>query len=330
MTKDKAYYQDKIWEKTDDMAWMPLPGPEWALTPDWAVFYDDLSNREQFNERFIESRVAIGGMASALKLFSFMFFFLVVSFTWGGISGDIDFSDIWMVVIAVVSVLTLGLFFVISLTNSKPAPVRFNRQAQLVHVTTLPKREVITVPWREVQPFIHFSRDTSGWHNLKLLFPVIKPDKKKNNNEPLEVPGAFASVDWVQVGTALKRWEFIRAYMEGGLENINIANGDKNAKLEKPSGFSSDYSRKKFLDHAWEFTEKVLIFPFYFENMLKRREANFRWPEEVERLCAPGADLSDLDTRPIRSHKNTYYIIDKSKGFVWGTPEEIKAQINRR
>jgi len=99
MTKDKAYYQDKIWEKTDDMAWMPLPGPEWALTPDWAVFYDDLSNREQFNERFIESRVAIGGMASALKLFSFMFFFLVVSFTWGGISGDIDFSDIWMVVI---------------------------------------------------------------------------------------------------------------------------------------------------------------------------------------------------------------------------------------
>ena len=330
MTKDKgkAYYQDKIREKTDDMAWMPLPGLDWALAPDWAVFYDDISNREQFNERFIESRVAIGGMASALKLFAFSFFFVVIFLIWGSVSGDLDFSDALGIGIAVVMVLTTGAFFIIALTHSRPAPVRFNRQAQLVHVTTLPKREVVTVPWREVQPFIHFSRDTSGWYNLKLLFPVRSQDKNKNNNEPLEVPGAFASVDWVQVGTALRRWDFIRAYMEGGLENINIANGDKNAKLEKPSGYSSDYSRKKFLDHAWEFTEKVLIFPFYFENMLKRREANFRWPEEVERLCAPGADLSDLDTRPIRSHKNTYYIIDKSKGLVWGTPEEIKAQIN--
>ena len=70
--KEKAYYLDKIREKTEGFTWMPLPSPEWALAPDWAGFYDDISCPEQFNERFIESRVAIGGMASALKLFSFI------------------------------------------------------------------------------------------------------------------------------------------------------------------------------------------------------------------------------------------------------------------
>ncbi len=327
--KVKSYYENKIREKTEGTAWMSLPSPDWALTPDWSVFYDDISSQEQFNERFIESRVAIGGMASALKLFAFMFFFLVVSFVWGGVSGDIDFSDGWMIAIAVVSVLIFGTYFFIAFTNSKPAPVRFNRQAQLVHVTTLPKRDVVTVPWKDVHPFIHFSRDTSGWYNLKLLFPVRKPDKNKKINEPLEVPGSFSSLDNTFPTEAISRWEFIRSYMENGLAGIQP---DKKAadkgELDKLSGFTKEViaGEEHFTTRIWYLIEIILVFPILLERIVKEREKNFRWPEEVERLCAPDADLSHLDTHPISSHKDRYYLLDEHKGIIWGTEDEFRAR----
>lgn len=326
--KGKTYYQRKIRQKTEGTAWMSLPDPEWSLTPDWAVFYDDISNHEQFNERFIESRVAIGGMASALKLFAFMFFFLVVSFLWGGVSGEIDFSDKWMVVIACSSVLVFGIYFYLAFTNSKPAPVRFNRQAQLVHVTTLPKRDVVTVPWKDVQPFIHFDRDLSGWYNLKLLFPYRQPDRNSKRDDCLEVPGLFSTLDNTFLTEAVTRWEFIRSYMEGGLESIQP---DKKAQergdLNKLSGFTKEViaGEEHLTTKLWYLIEKILVFPVYLERLVKKREADFRWPEEVERLCAPDADLSNLDTRPITSNKHMHYLLDEHKGIVWGTAEEFRA-----
>ena len=324
---EKAYYREKIREKTDGTAWMPLPGPEWALAPDWSVFYDDISNPDQFNERFIESRVAIGGMASALKLFSFMFFMTVVVFIVDCIFYGNFFGDSISLAMMVVMICVTGAFFIIALIHSRPAPVRFNRQAQLVHVTTLPKREVITVPWNEVQAFIHFSRDLSGWYNLKLLFPVRKPDKNNKINEPLEVPGDISSVDKVFPTAALKRWEFIRAYMEGGIHALNIDEELKEkGELIKPTGFSNDIEAQTLTSKLWRFAERILVYPLYFEKLLKQREANFRWPEEVEQLCAPDADLSNLNTRPIPSHKDMYYLLDQRKGIIWGTPETFRAQ----
>lgn len=324
--KGKKYYQRKIRKKTEGIAWMPLPELDWALTPDWAVFFDDISNQEQFNERFIESRVAIGGMASALKFFAFTFVLIVVIFTWGGVSGDIDFSDLSMQVMGVVVVFCTGAFFIIALTHSRPAPVRFNRQAQLVHVTTLPKRDVVTVPWKDVQPFIHFDRDLSGWYNLKLLFPYRQPDRNSKSDEPLEVPGDISGVDKVFPTAPLKRWEFIRAYMEGGLSALQIDKElEKKGELIKPTGFSNDIEAMTFTTKLWRIVEKGLIYPAYLEKLVKQREADFRWPEEVERLCAPDADLSHLDTSPITAHKDKYYLLDEKRGIIWGTAEDFRA-----
>ena len=41
---------------------------------------------------------------------------------------------------------------------------------------------------------------------------------------------------------------------------------------------------------------------------VQRKADAYQWPEEVERLCAPDADLSGYDTTPVKSRTDVYYV----------------------
>jgi len=45
--------------------------------------------------------------------------------------------------------------------------------------------------------------------------------------------------------------------------------------------------------------------------------AQFRWPDEVERFCAEGADLSAYDTTPVASNKHIFYRYDRRAGGLY-------------
>ena len=51
--------------------------------------------------------------------------------------------------------------------------------------------------------------------------------------------------------------------------------------------------------------------------LLKRQAKKFRWPEEVERLCAPGADLSAYDTTPVTPQPGVHYRYTKKRGLFF-------------
>ncbi|WP_322085454.1 hypothetical protein [Burkholderia sp. BCC1999] len=285
--------------------WQQLPDIRVAMWPNQVSFADDLSDRDQFNERYIESRLIVGKAAFVLYLFSGGFLMSLFVTIWGGYyeilrmwrghQGGFVFSwefFIFMLFTGIVGTLLLRL---------KGGIVRFNRQAQLVHIYDGPNKAT-TLSWREVYPFTQFSTYGDGKFALKLIFRTGPTDVSVAH-------GALDISDEQSLVDNLSRVEFLRRYMAEGLPAVQP---DPQRTLYKPSGFSKPVTlRYGLFDFLFD---KLVITPGYYlaggpliDRYLIRRAARAQWPADVERLCAPGADLSGYDTTPVKAREDVFY-----------------------
>ena len=285
--------------------WQQLPDIRVAMWPDHVSFVDDLSDTDQFNDRFLESRLIVGKAAFVLYLFSGGFFLSLGVTIWGGYdeilrrvglpNGGYEFS--WTFFIFMLFTAIGG--FV--LLRQEGGQVRFNRQAQLVHVYDGPNKAT-TLSWREVHPFTEFSTYGDGKFAIKLVFRTGSTDLSVAH-------GAFDISDELSMSDNLSRLEFLRRYM---VEGLSAVQPDPERTRYRPSGFTKPVTRS---DGLFEFLlANLIVSPIYYlaggpliDRYLTRRAARAQWPAEVERLCAPGADLSGYDTTPVEARRDVFY-----------------------
>ena len=290
--------------------WQQLPDISVAMWPDHASFADDLSDTNHFNERYIESRLSVGKAAFLLYLYSGGFLLGLAVTIWGGYDEILrifglrhegyEFS--WAFFIVMLFTATLG----VVILRLHPGVVRFNRQAQLVHIYYSHQSgrtgKVTTVPWREAYPFTQFSSYGDGKFSIRLIMRTGPEDL-------VSIPGAFDISDEQSLSDNLSRLEFLRRYMAEGLSAVQP---DPERTPYKPSGFTKPVTLS---DGLFEFLlAKLIVTPSYYlvggpliDRYLIRRAARTRWPAEVERLCAPGTDLSDYDTTPVETRRDVFY-----------------------
>jgi hypothetical protein len=285
--------------------WQQLPDIRVAMSPDHVSFGDDVSDTTMFNERYIESHVFIGKMAFALYgtcgAFVVTSAFSATAIMFDVLAkkslGEIIFLNGILVAFSALMA-TMTFFF----SKLEPVCVRFNRQAQLVHIYRSPGK-ADTAAWREVHPFTKFRPSGEGSFSLKLVFRTGPADWEI-------VPGAFDFGDEACLAENLLRLEFLRRYMAEGLSAIQP---DPTRTRYKPSGFSKAVTLKEDGLLALLFAKFVALPGYYLgcgpliDRYLLRRAANVQWPAEVERLCAPGADLSGYDTTPVQAHKKIFH-----------------------
>ncbi|RQP29430.1 hypothetical protein DF156_25875 [Burkholderia ubonensis] len=118
----------------------------------------------------------------------------------------------------------------------------------------------------------------------------------------------------------MDRLEFIRRYMEHGLEAIQPDEQMRRlGRVRKPSGFLRStpnpdwwnlYVGRPFMHLLYWCATGPLI-----DWWVARKRATLRWPEEVERLCAPDADLSAFDTTPVKSRTDIFYRYAGDRGY---------------
>lgn len=293
-------FEQMLAKLKNDPKWRPLPDIQSAMAPHQVSFADDLSDTALFNERFVESHVFVGKLALALRLTCTAglatSIILAVTITHSVLAGRS-----WQEIASLNGMLTLlsASLFVMAYRFCKiePVYVRFNRQAQLVHIYR-GGRQAVSAPWRDVHPFTKLSASGRGRFSLKLVFRTGPSD--------LEVAsGAFDIGDEAGMAANLLRLEFLRRYMAEGLSSIQP---DPARTLRKPGGFGPPATKNGGL------LKKRVVRPgyyltggFWIDGYLRRRAANIPWPDEVQRLCAPGADLSAYDTTPVPARKNVYH-----------------------
>ncbi|MFD4837162.1 hypothetical protein ACFWP0_06605 [Achromobacter sp. NPDC058515] len=276
------------WKKRGDTA--PMEPVDLAMWPGDAKFENDVSDRSLFNERFIESRIGENELLDntyTLSMWHTIFLICIVA-------AICENPSLWYLVIPY---LLFNSFFFLSIgAFARPGGrIRFNRQAQLVQ-TVDGKGNVAAVPWRTVQPF--FRLKMPGRVDLQLAFPPPLGNKAKiyEYKGVLWLDGGFDCLDDSDIPSAGLRFEFIRRYMEEGLDAIQPT-----ADLptySKPSG------PPRIPTFYW------VGFGPLIDRWAAYHAAKFRWPDEVERLCAEDADLSGHDTTPVASNTHIFYRYD--------------------
>jgi hypothetical protein len=300
-------FEEMLANLKKDPNWRQLPDIRSAMAPHQVSFADDLSDAALFNERYVESRAFDGKSAFALRLTcaaglasSIVLALTITSSARAGRSWEEIVSLNWMLTLLSV------LLFVVAYRFSKiePVYVRFNRQAQLVHIYRGPN-QAVTAPWREVQAFTRFSASGRARFSLRLVFRTGPSDLEV-------VSGAFDIRDESAMAGNLLRLEFLRRYMAEGLSAVQP---DPAGTVRNPGGFSRPAKGDGGL------LEKLVMRPgyyltggFWIDRYLLRRAANIQWPEAVRRLCAPGADLSAYDTTPVHARKDAHHRLD-GNGF---------------
>lgn len=114
------------------------------------------------------------------------------------------------------------------------------------------------------------------------------------------IDGEFDSLDDINIRRASLRFEFIRRYMEEGLDAIQPT-ADL-SHYDKPSGPS------RLASFYWPGFGPLI------DRWVAHWQSKFRWPDDVERLGQPHADLSGFDTRPVASNKHIFYRYDVVNG----------------
>ena len=314
MGEQNKTFEEALDEYKSKKSYIQLPDLDMAMHPNKIYFTDDISNKERFNEQFIESHVNEGMSAFAIYLMMGMHNVLLPSliyvlFFLNGIE-----TDPVMYFGALVGYLMILTPLILTAKNFHPTPMRFNRQAQCIHIFWT-KTEVITFPWKIAVPFSAVGQTSSGHHSLVFMCPV--PENAtfsgKEYFHSMEVPGAFDSSDFWMSGN-LKRLEFIRAYMEKGLSAIQPnQEAVKGGYTKKPSGHLATIDSK-----GYGLFEKVFYYllakPGYYlatgwlvDKWVQKRADAYVWPEEVEKLCREGANLSGIDTSIIVPRDDLFY-----------------------
>ncbi|WP_431289538.1 hypothetical protein [Burkholderia cepacia] len=274
------------WLKRPDQA--PMEPVDLAMWKGDAKFENNIGDRELFNERFIESRFGDEKSIDLVYILSMLHTIYVSVMILSIFMGEWLWEFLLFYPIA-----NVVFFFGMWLLTGPSTRIRFNRQAQRVHVVDRRGRAV-TLCWRDVMPF--FELMPPGRVELKLAFPAPAGVNSYVTDGVLWLNGEFDMLDSADMGTAALRFEFIRRYMEEGLDAIQpTADLEVYRKPSPPSRLNSFY---------WPGFGPLI------DRWANYHRSRFRWPEEVERLCAPGADLSGIDTTPVASDRIIFYRYD--------------------
>ena len=314
--KRQCEYLDK---KTDHGA---LPGIRYAMDPEQVWLSDDVSDVEQFNDRYIEPRVE-GQITFLMQLASLgVTVTLLIVFVMAPLFGEFSLSGL----LICIPHLLIAWFFLWMGSGMAQSRIRFNRQAQLVHATF--GDDVVHLSWRDVRPYTEMGLG----YRLRLYFPVpylemmrqpsLDPDRVRKAKEPFIVEGDFDIHDHLFFDNNLQRLEFIRRYMEHGLDAIQPGREFvEKGLVRKPTGDNTVTKTGRWSDifNIFDILFNLISLKPLLDRWIKHKANSFRWPEEVERLCAPGADLSAYDTRPVKSSTRYFYRyagMDKGVIFV--------------
>lgn len=316
---------------------LPLPAIDIAM---WMSDIDQphaLGDPSALNDRFLEQSPELYGRGHHLQtLLAGLHNLCLLLFAAMVVDSGLD----WIVIGGYLMLATVIGSLLAMVVNSG-THVRFNRQAQLVHVEW-DKGKVIHLPWRRVFPMLELGAWPSS--QLKLYFPRpriltevwahrgFKLDHAVNKY-PFEVRGALDYYDYDSSYRILQRLDFLRRYMEGGMQAIQPTGEGPHPPFANRAddatgmGIMMKYIFKP-LSVAWYwFACGPLI-----DRWVQRKVDAFRWPEEVERLCAVGADLSVLDTRPVKARTDLFYRPDlKTEGlyFVDASGNPVRVENSR-
>ncbi len=306
-------------QKTDHGA---LPDIRYAMDPEQVWLFDDVSDVDQFNDRYIEPRVE--GQITFLMQLAVLGVTMTLSivFIMAPLFGEFHLSGLF---ICIPHLILAALFLWLGAGMVK-SRVRFNRQAQLVHVIL--GEAVVHLPWRDVRPYTEFGLG----YRLRLYFPVpylrimqrpsVDPERVRKRKRPFGVQGDFDVHDHLFFDNNLQRLEFIRRYMEHGLDAIQPGREFvEKGLVRKPTGDNTVTKTGRWSDifNIFDILFNLISLKPLLDRWIKHKANSFRWPEEVERLCAPGADLSAYDTRPVKSSTRYFYRyagMDKGVIFV--------------
>ncbi len=313
-----------------------LPGITLAMWPPSVGFCDDVSDPKMFNERYIEPDFWRGRCSLILYFCALMHHFILVLVIYGLFDesvavhlarGSYLAAFLPSVFFYTIFIILLGYFFWIGFVVATSLTLRFNRRAQIVHVLGVGD-EVLHLKWRDVRPFTEIGQSLNGYFQLRLYFPqprqiffkVSSEFIRKYYSRPFNVGGNFASGDSTTFWANLDRLEFIRRYMESGLDAIQPDDQLRRlGHVHKPSGFPTStpnpdwwdlYVGRPFVRLLYWCATGPLI-----DWWVTRKKAAYRWPEEVERLCAPDADLSAFDTTPVKSRTDVFYRYAGERGY---------------
>ncbi|QEM82117.1 hypothetical protein [Halomonas binhaiensis] len=296
-----------------DSEYSELPTIDMSMYAEDTCFKDDLGDDKYYNDIFIEHRtdkssgfryiVDVAFLAHNFVLAIILY--NLFSSGWGSVSFG-------MLVIPAMA----WLFLLLEVGGARTGGMRFNRQAQMVHVATI--GGAYSIPWRSAKPF--FNHGVHGG-DLRLCFPkpnhLIRNDgveerrEERNTKLPFYVHG---TLDWRDVGFngSLLRLEFYRRYMEKGLGAVqpDLSKVDK-TEIHPPSQTQQSHPEHGAVLHwiarpirklVWLFAGGPLI-----DRLVRSQAGKFKWPEKIEQLCTPGADLSGIDTTPVKPRKDIFY-----------------------
>ncbi|HIH2751411.1 hypothetical protein L3V59_36255 [Burkholderia aenigmatica] len=303
-----------------------LPPIDVAMWPEDVFCAIDVSDPEKFNDQFIElpMEVRASGFEKffwgahngfALFCFSFMIF------------SEEKVDALFLYIISLVVFGSLICLFTFVLGRRAGAVVRFNRQAQLVHVDK-GDGNVAHIPWRHVQPMTCLGTRPSAI--LRVCAPepharsetnrltmINRKDAEKINTlfaAPYGIPVTMTDTDHSSVPSNLRRLEFLRRYMEHGLLAIQphpaaIEQGlvERAEDFDNPRNICATGWAGKYvfypIDRAWHY---FCLGPWLDKRARRAAEA-FDWSEEVKNLCGRNPDLRGLDPRPVKSRTDIYY-----------------------
>ncbi|MBC9796454.1 hypothetical protein [Sinomicrobium weinanense] len=292
-----------------------LPGIDIPMWPDDVVFQDDLGDERYYNDIFIEQRRdQPSGFRFFIKILFFMHNLCFSIILYGFISGKIHgFGDFWFFLLVPAMA---WIFLGFEVLGARLGAVRFNRKTQMVYVGDI--GGVVSLPWKLVKPFFNF-----GVHggDLRFFFPqpetLFKNDGTEvkyeyyNAKEPFMLNG---NIDWRDTGIdgSLLRLEFYRRYMEQGLDAVqpDPEKVDPNTVRPPSQAQQSHPDQGVMLYYVLDPLARLgglLAGGPLIDWFLRRQAAKFKWPDEIERLCSPDADLSGIDTTPVKPGKNLFY-----------------------
>jgi|SRR5699024_7223168 len=192
--------------------------------------------------------------------------------------------------------------------------MRLNRQAQVIHIVE-GKNTYYHVPWKNIRPFTYHDRS----NRLILGHPLPDEQREKFEEDSLErlygkepphLGIELSAGDNTGIFDNLHRLEFIRRYMELGVEGIKPPEGVEPKKMTTQVLTPRIYKFKTLGDFLFWCFSAAMYWPAggpLIDRWVRYEARKFKWPEEVERLCAPDADLTGFDTRPVRPSEVLFY-----------------------
>ena len=307
--EERARFDEQVERLTGGITYVAMPPIRFAEYSEDFNYWADLSDKKQFNERYIDSYNRLGNVAFAINMSFFMH-------NLGLILAIIIYFNTWSILLSIGLYIGVGMHLPLNIWKFKRMGgvgefiVRFNRQAQMVHRATGGKKNgwfsaggPLSVAWRDAVPVIKRGSDPF------YIFPNYRSYRHQGTsqyNKPIFISAAF------EYDLGPKRFEFIRRYMESGLDAITPPPDLEKDKLQDLSAFPARFHR------GWYYH---CGFGPWVDRWLKKKIDEYRWPEEIERLGAPGADLSGIDTTPVKSIDTCFYRVGRWMAITYVKPD---------